>query len=103
MFNGTKSLFLQWKFKFLSHLGTLGCKRALDKKIENDLPLTEADGDALDPIADAGSKELKAFNHNTQAMQALICALDRNKKNHVMVVLQADADWPGGKAHQIWE
>ena len=83
------------------HLGTLGCKAALDKKIEMDLPLTEADGETLDPVADA--KALKAFNNNTLAMQALVCALDRNNLNHVMVALQADADWPGGKAHKVWD
>jgi hypothetical protein len=98
-FDGKKKSFLQWKLRFQMHVLAAGCAAALDDKYKSVLPLVE-DVTGLDQTTDAVA--IVAVKNNAFVMQALVCALDENNMNHAMVEIQADKDWPTGKAHKVW-
>ena len=98
-FDGKKKSFLQWKLRFQMHVSAAGCAAALNDNYKSVLPAVE-DVSMLDPVRDAVA--IAAVKSNALVMQALVCALDENNMNHAMVEIQADKDWPTGKAHRVW-
>ena len=97
-FDGKKKSFLQWKLRFQMHVSAAGCIAALDKAIKADFPAKESDA-----ATTTNAVEKMAVKNNAMVMQALLCALDKNNMNHAMVEIQADKDWPTGKAYKVWE